>query len=531
MFLNADTGARTTASNGHRTYSFDEFVLDIDRGTLAKNGLDIPLRPKSFAVLSYFVRHSGVLLNKRELLKSVWGEVVVTEDSLTQCLIEIRKALGDDSREKIRTVSCRGYIFDVAVTEHLPETEAETALRSRLPFSRRRPSAWSAGAAVVLTMAIAVNWWNDTRSMPQGQGGAERAMDVASNSPAMQHYLRGKFFHGRRAPRDTGRALEQFQRAVDIDPDLVEAWVGLAGATIVHAYESEDVISEEVLTSYKFSLDRALSLAPDNAEAHARLSTYYCRHLQFDMAQEHLDYALVHGQESPLVLSIAAGSEFSRSRHDEAIDLQRRAAELDPLGYVNRGNLASFLYSAGRLDEALVEFNKALDLNPGARDRINESLLGIHVLRRQFDRAAALALQLPDGLARDRAMALIHEARGEQAEFVLIMERLASDPGIEPAAALAEIYANLVKFDESFHWLTLATERQLTVPDTHQSSDFLADFRNSPFLRPLRGDRRWTAWLEGTESRIADRFSLESSLMALDSAQLKPDMATGLPVR
>ncbi len=98
----------------HRTFLFGAFVLDEDRGALLKDGVDIPLRPKSFKVLCHLVEHHGLLVTKEELLGAVWADVVVTEDSLTQCLIEIRKALGDVSRNMVRAaprlpVRCSGH--------------------------------------------------------------------------------------------------------------------------------------------------------------------------------------------------------------------------------------------------------------------------------------------------------------------------------------------------------------------------------------------------------------------------------------
>lgn len=100
----------------HHAYAFGEYILDLDRGALQRNGVDVRLRPKSFAVLTELVVHHGCLVSKRALLDAVWGHTSLTEGALTQCLIEIRRALGDDSRELIRTVPRRGFIFDAPVT-------------------------------------------------------------------------------------------------------------------------------------------------------------------------------------------------------------------------------------------------------------------------------------------------------------------------------------------------------------------------------------------------------------------------------
>jgi DNA-binding SARP family transcriptional activator len=95
---------------------FDGFVIDLARGCLRRDGADVKLRPKSFEVLHFLAENHGRLLGKEEIISAVWKDAFVTDNSLVQCLIEIRRALGDDRQTIIRTVPRRGYIFDVAVT-------------------------------------------------------------------------------------------------------------------------------------------------------------------------------------------------------------------------------------------------------------------------------------------------------------------------------------------------------------------------------------------------------------------------------
>jgi TolB-like protein/DNA-binding winged helix-turn-helix (wHTH) protein/Flp pilus assembly protein TadD len=96
-------------------FRFGGFVLDLERGTLHGPDGELRLRPKSHEVLHHLVLNTGRLVTKDELLEAVWGDVVVTEDSLTQCVVEIRRAIGDHAREVIRTVPRRGYMLDVTV--------------------------------------------------------------------------------------------------------------------------------------------------------------------------------------------------------------------------------------------------------------------------------------------------------------------------------------------------------------------------------------------------------------------------------
>src|SRR3954454_959660 len=99
-------------------YCFDRFTLDLPRGTLlAPDGSELPLRPKSFALLRLLVENAGRLLDRDVIMAAVWPDVFVTDDSITQCVRDVRRALGDEAQRLLRTVPRRGYIF---VTEVAP---------------------------------------------------------------------------------------------------------------------------------------------------------------------------------------------------------------------------------------------------------------------------------------------------------------------------------------------------------------------------------------------------------------------------
>src|SRR6266851_6708791 len=97
-------------------YKIGEFTLDVSQGCLRRGGIEIALRPKSFALLEYLITHAGRLVTKDELLSKIWPDVIVTEDSLTRCISEVRAALEDAGQTMIKTVSKRGYIFAGPVT-------------------------------------------------------------------------------------------------------------------------------------------------------------------------------------------------------------------------------------------------------------------------------------------------------------------------------------------------------------------------------------------------------------------------------
>jgi adenylate cyclase len=77
---------------------------------------EVQLRPKSFDVLRYLVENPERLVTKEELLKAIWPHVIVTDDSLTQCISEAREALGGRGHTLIKTVLRRGYRFTAPVS-------------------------------------------------------------------------------------------------------------------------------------------------------------------------------------------------------------------------------------------------------------------------------------------------------------------------------------------------------------------------------------------------------------------------------
>ena len=120
-------------------YQFDQFVLNLQRGCLQKAGIDLGLRPKTFEVLRYLVEHAGKLASKNDLIDAVWPNVIVSDDSLTQCVREIRALIGDDHQHFIRTMPRRGYIFvanvsPIAASEHWPAQAGATVMDEQLPL-------------------------------------------------------------------------------------------------------------------------------------------------------------------------------------------------------------------------------------------------------------------------------------------------------------------------------------------------------------------------------------------------------------
>ncbi|TIN41102.1 MAG: transcriptional regulator [Mesorhizobium sp.] len=124
-------------------------VLDLDRGTLRRDGEIVPVRPKTFDLLAFLVRNPGRVLSKDELFQAVWPNTIVTEDSLTQCIRDVRKCIGDEAQSLVRTVPRRGYMFQAS--NACPLRCRRPALRFRL---NERLSRWSPSYRFALILTV-----------------------------------------------------------------------------------------------------------------------------------------------------------------------------------------------------------------------------------------------------------------------------------------------------------------------------------------------------------------------------------------
>jgi DNA-binding winged helix-turn-helix (wHTH) protein/Tol biopolymer transport system component len=94
-------------------YRFLEFELSEEDFTLSQRGHRVSVEPKALSVLMLLVSRGGHLVEKQELLSSVWPNTFVEENTLTRTIGILRRQLGDSSRDSriIETVPTRGYRF------------------------------------------------------------------------------------------------------------------------------------------------------------------------------------------------------------------------------------------------------------------------------------------------------------------------------------------------------------------------------------------------------------------------------------
>ena len=124
-------------------------------------GNDIPLRPQSVAVLKYLALNVDRVITKDELMDAVWSDVAVTENSLVQCIHEIRRALGDERQWALKTVARRGYRLVIGDANTPTGTERDETARLDVKSTQgggwMRPVLFS--AVCVIAAAFGIYFW------------------------------------------------------------------------------------------------------------------------------------------------------------------------------------------------------------------------------------------------------------------------------------------------------------------------------------------------------------------------------------
>lgn len=119
-------------------FRFAEFEIDLKNRLLKKNDQPVALTSKYFDVLVLLVENNQQLTSKEQIFETVWKDTIVTESALSQCIKDIRKALGDNAHNPrfIKTVAKHGYMFIADVEPILSERfrKSEPVIKHQRPY-------------------------------------------------------------------------------------------------------------------------------------------------------------------------------------------------------------------------------------------------------------------------------------------------------------------------------------------------------------------------------------------------------------
>jgi DNA-binding winged helix-turn-helix (wHTH) protein/tetratricopeptide (TPR) repeat protein len=265
--------------SGSQIFDFGEFRLDTVRRVLLRHGDVLPLTPRLFDTLSFFVRNHGRVLEKDELMREIWPDSFVEESNLHHNVSVLRRTLGEGRGDNryIVTVPGRGYKFaaDVKAMEQDLAASRDVIAGSRiiavLPFkpivAQNRDEALEFGMADTLIAQLSQSKQMIVRplSSVRRYGGLEQDPQIAGRELGAHSVLDGSIQRSDDRIRVTSRLINV--------EDGASLWAGTFDEKFTDVFAVQDAISERVSEALSMHLDaeerRALTRRyTENTEAY-----------------------------------------------------------------------------------------------------------------------------------------------------------------------------------------------------------------------------------------------------------------------
>ena len=313
------------------------------------------------------------------------------------------------------------------------------------------------------------------------------------NTEAYQLYLRGRYFWNKRTGADLKKAIDYFNQAIGKDPNYALAYAGLADAYVLLSGFGA-ASPKDSLPQAKAAAQKALELDNTLGEAHASLAQALFAY-DFNFAEANREfrraielspnYATAHqwyGQSG-----LAPLGQF-----ENAIAEMKRALELDPLSVIINADLGSVLCSARRYDAAIEQLRKTVEMDPRfyyARWNLGVAL-EVKGLVEQAVVEYGKAIALDDDPLSSGLLAHLYAKIGQKDKALQIQERLreVSKQRYVSPYIFAIIHLGLGEKEQAIDFLE----------KTYQDRDGynVAYIKVDPFFDPLRGDPRFEAFVQ-----------------------------------
>ncbi len=322
-----------------------------------------------------------------------------------------------------------------------------------------------------------------------GQNGSPVAARAVA--PAVyESYLKGRFELHKNTRAGLEEALRHFQVAIDADATFAPAFAGLAAAYTDLGLVFFGASPLETRPKALAAARKALELDPELVEARVLLADALQKNWQWAEAEAEYKQAIELNPSDAGAHSGFSAWLLCQGRTQEALEWARRARELDPLAYDDI-SIGGILFDARRYDEAIRELRSVLAVEPekpSALWSLGFALIGAE----RFDEAIATLEKAASVSDRSSAVlgVLVHAyARaGRRAEALRVLDELhrRRKAGYVPPAAFLNAYLGLGDKEEAFTWLERAAEER---------SNIMQFLKVHPFFDPLRADPRFAVFL------------------------------------
>jgi TolB-like protein/Tfp pilus assembly protein PilF len=309
------------------------------------------------------------------------------------------------------------------------------------------------------------------------------------NVEAHELYLQGRFYENRHSDKSAREALAAYQHAVELDPRFARAWAGVARThTWIAGFATEggQKTFDAHLASARDAIARALAIEPDLPDAlYARAWIETNFDFNWSAATQTVSKAMALAPADPNVLIAAANLETALGNRDRAIEIYRKAVELDPVNAQSRSFLAFGLANTKRFAEARAEYARVIELNSSA-PWAHAGLGLAYLLQNKFEEAATEAQADAGEWARLLIVSCARWAQKHVQESDAALNELIKNESELAAFQIAQAYAYRGDKDKAFEWLERARR---------QRDPGLGDLLKDPLLENIHDDPRWNAFL------------------------------------
>lgn len=304
----------------------------------------------------------------------------------------------------------------------------------------------------------------------------------SANPDAYQAYLQANYLLGRgQSKEDLNKALAYAGTAVKFDPGYAPAWALRATVENLMAADSMTDVTEGFRNA-RDDAEQAIALDPGSASGYLALArTQLSYDWDWDAANACLVKAAALEPGNVEILRIRSHLSLVLGNPGEAVKFAQQAVALDPLRTNTLLGLGFLLYVNGQYDEAGVQLQKALDLNPQAAF-VHETLGKVLIAEGKPQQALAEIEKESNEWAKLTSEALAYHALGREQDSNTALADLIADYDTTEAYQIAQVYAFRGDSDKSFEWL----ERAYT-----QRDPGLFEIKSDPLLKNLHRDSRY----------------------------------------